>query len=76
MYIFFMTLSESDKRIGMKRSILMGQCSLNVVNLVLFNKDMTEPNKMKTLERAKIIAKSKGRYRIFIEDWSEALKES
>ena len=58
------------KKKNLKRNYLMSFCSLNVVNTILF---YDKPDGPKLVEKAKEIAKSKGRNRIWVEDWEDAL---
>jgi len=63
-----------SKRMQIKRAYLSSFCSTQVVNTVLFNQDWSAGEKMRILEKAKKIAKKKGRSRVFVEDWEQAIK--
>ena len=63
-----------SKHMRIRRNWLMGFCSIAVVNAVLYD-PMTDAQKFKILERAKQIAKAEGRYRVYVEDWQQALDE-
>ena len=62
-----------SKQQQIKRAFLLGFCSLAVTNAVLFSQDWSENEKQKILKKAKEIAKSKERDRIYVEDWQEAI---
>jgi hypothetical protein len=55
----------------MRRKHLIGCASLQVVNAVLFG-DGSYKERLERFERAKKTAKSKGRTRVYVEDWEES----
>jgi len=49
-------------------------CSPNVANMIIYNQMLSEGEKMQILEIARKIAFERGRMRVYMEDWSDALK--
>ena len=50
-------------------------CSPNLVQMIVYDKNHTEKEKMEILKIAQNIARKKGRVRVYLEDWSHALKK-
>lgn len=57
-----------------RKKYLLGICSPNVANMLLYNNLLTEREKAEVLEIAKRIALGKNRLKVYMEDWSDALK--
>ena len=57
-----------------RRKALKGIATDTVVNIILYDNNLTEEQKREILEIAKKISVKKGRYRVYLEDWSEALE--
>jgi len=49
-------------------------CSPNLANVIVYDNTKTDVEKMEILKIAQEIAKKKGRFRVYLEDWSDALK--
>ena len=63
--------SEVEQILRYRRRYLIGICSAQMVNTILYAPG-TEKDKQIRFDKAKKIAKSKGRERVFLEDWNEA----
>lgn len=56
-----------------RKRYLEGIASKTVVNLILYDNNFNEKEKMEILEIAKKIARKRGRVRVYLEDWSDAV---
>jgi len=72
-FIMTKVYTPADQAKARKR-YLLGICSPNVANMLLYNNLLTESEKAEVLEIAKKIAFQRGRMRVYMEDWSDALK--
>jgi len=57
-----------------RKRYLLGICSPNVANMLLYNNLLTESEKAEVLEIAKRIALKNNRLKVYMQDFSEALK--
>ena len=69
-----MSGSPADQMKARKR-YLKSICSPSLANYIVYDRTLSWKYKMKVLEIARKIAFSKGRLRVWLEDWYEALRE-
>ena len=64
-------MGEVELALRMKRRYLMAFCSPQMVQTIIYASG-TMKEKQDRFERAKKIARTKGRERVWLEDWNEA----